>query len=297
MRRRSSGQVRRRAGTMTDSGGRDFVRGQTVNGYNPEGNGEKNVEFERVKEIKKASRKKRSSIILGTILVIVALAAFVVSQYTASVDDVRYSDDVKAKSDVNEGFIKAANAYLSEHPSERFAWSFRKKLFTNYLTKQFPEIASADISSNLIGGGVVDVKIRKPVAVWRVGDKSYYVDSGGNIFQKNYHAEPSITISDGSGIGNEEASTSRRLLEFIGKVISGVEKSGVGKVVNANIPASAIRYVEINIAGRAYPIKVQTDREADEQVADIVAMLKYLDQKKIKPKYVDLRVKNRGYWR
>ena len=69
------------------------------------------------------------------------------------------------------------------------------------------------------------------------------------------------------------------------------------KAVRVVIPRGSIRYVEIYLAGRAYPFKAQITREPEGQAADIAAMVRYLDSRNIRPSYVDCRVEGRAYWK
>jgi hypothetical protein len=213
-----------------------------------------------------------------------------------SVDKVKYEN--LSIDGENENYINTANDYLSEHPSERFAWSFKKDLFNDFFTKQHPEVKTATIDNRITTDGTLKLKIREPVAVWKSSQNNYFVDADGHIFEINLFGFPEIEIFDQSNIGIANGSTaSSRLLEFVGKVIAGINSSGVGKTKSVTIPATAIRYFEIKLDGYNFPIKVQTDRDPSDQVRDVMNMVEYLKSNNITPSYVDVRVRNRGFWK
>lgn len=287
--RKNKGETRRRAYIESEG---NFIRSKTISGYNPvEENNEREIELEHVKEQKKIKRKKQKRTVLLSILVLLGLVVFAFSQMTAVITGVEYTDSTISRSQ-DEEYIGAATQYLVEHPSERFTWSRRDDSLAEHLQKTHPEVATVQIRGGF-GAGKLYIEIRKPVAVWNTSTSSNYVDKEGIVFKKNYYQDPKITINDQSGSGV----VSQRFLQFIGKIISGVESSGLRSVEKVTIPAGAIRYVEITLSGHNFPIKIQTDRDADGQVADLINMVKYLDKNEIVPSYVDVRVKNRGFWK
>lgn len=286
--RKNKGQTRRRAYVENDG---NYIRSRTISGYDPSSDQQNRaLELEHTKEQKKIVRKKQRRIALVSLLALAGLVIFAFSQMTVTINGVEYSDSTINRSQ-DEGYVELATQYLVEHPSERFSWSRRNEVLSTYIQKTYPEVASVQIRG-AFGFGKLYLEIRQPVAVWKTATNSSFVDKTGAVFEKNYYADPNITINDQSGSG----AISQRFLQFVGMIISGVDASGVGQVEKVVIPARAIRYVEITLSGRSYPIKIQTDRDAEAQVTDIVNMIKYLDRNGITPSKVDVRVKNRGFW-
>lgn len=287
--RKNKGQTRKRAYVETDG---NYIRSRTISGYDPSGDfADKQIELEHTKAQKKIRRKKRRRSLIMLLLVLFGLLVFAFSQMTVTIIGADYSDSTINRSQ-DEGYVGVATQYLVEHPSERFSWSRRNESLTAHVQKTYPEVAAAEIRGGF-GVGRLYLEIRKPVAVWKTASSSSFVDKDGAVFEKNYYSDPEVIINDQSGSGV----ISQRFLQFVGKIIAGVDSSGIGKVEKVTIPAGSIRYVEITLAGRTYPIKIQTDRDAGSQIADVVNMIKYLDKKTITPSYVDVRVKNRGFWK
>jgi hypothetical protein len=293
---RRNSQFRRRA-QIEDDNSENYLRSRTISGFTPSSEEMTQKVLERNLVQKKLSRKKRSLRVGIILLLLVGVGLFSFSQFTSGVTQVEY-DNLSSTVVENDEYIETANQYLSEHPSERFAWSFKSDLFGEVFLNQHPEVETVRLANQILPGGTLRLKLRQPVAVWKSQKNNYFVDANGYVFEKNYFALPEIEIVDQSRIGMEQGSVaSRRLLEFIGKIISGVESSGVGKIQNVTIPVNAIRYIEIKLVEHNFPIKVQTDRDAAGQVQDIVNMLEYLRAGNITPNYIDVRVKNRGFWR
>lgn len=287
--RKNKGETRRRAYVENDG---NYIRSRTISGYDPSANTQKQeIELEHVREQKKVTRRKHRRVALASLLILCGLVVFAFSQMTVMLTGVDYSDSTVSKEQDTQ-YLEIASQYLVEHPSERFSWSRRDNSLTEYIQILYPEVESVQIRGGF-GVGKLYIEIRQPVAVWKTTAGSSFVDKNGAVFEKNYYADPNITINDQSGSG----AISQRFLQFIGKIIAGVDSSGVGQVEKVAIPAGAIRYVEITLSGKSYPIKIQTDRDADAQVADVVNMVKYLEKNSITPSYVDVRVKNRGFWK
>jgi len=286
--RKNKGETRRRA--YVDKGS-SYIRSRTVSGYSPDKSSEQSIELEHAKEQKKRNRQKRRQIVGVSLLIFILLVVFAFSQLSINVASVEYNDSTVSK-EQDDDYLAAANQYLTEHPSQRFAWARRNSSLTEFMQKMHPEIADVQIRGGF-GAGKLYIEIRQAVAVWKTQSASSFVDKEGVVFDRNYFRDPSIVIEDRSGSGV----VSQRFLQFIGKIIAGIKSSGIGEVDKVVIPVGAIRYVEINITDKSYSIKIQTDRDDSSQVADIVNMIKYLDKNNITPNYIDVRVKNRGFWR
>jgi hypothetical protein len=292
---RKNTNIRRRAHFEGDASS-DYIRSRTISSYDPsDDESAQEAVLERTLDQKRSSRNRRLATVLASIGAVIGLALLATTQVAFNVSSVSYQQDgVVADSD--ERYLTFANQYLAEHPSERFLWMLRDSEFLAEAKKAFPEISKATITNSIINGSRINLSLRQPVAGWRSGVERSYVDQDGATFGKNYFDEPNITITDlnQSGLVN---GISSRMLEFIGKTIAGIEASGVGKVREVSIPVSAARYVEMKLVDRDFLIKVQIDRNVDSQITDIKNMVKFLDDRSIKPTYIDVRIKNRGFWK
>jgi cell division septal protein FtsQ len=292
---RKDNNVRRRA-RFEAGDSANYIRSRTISSYDPSDDEvAREAVLERTLDQKRSSRKRRLFVGFVSLGVLVGLGLLVVSQFAVGVSSVEYlQDGVTAKHD--DQYLAFANQYLADHPSERLLWFLREDELLKEAREFFPEIAEITINGSLTGGSRLQRTLRAPVAVWLSGSKRNYVDQNGVAFEQNYFDEPAITITD---LNNSSLvkGISSRVLEFIGKTIAGIEQSGVGKVREVSIPVSAARYVELKLTDRDFPIKVQIDRDVNSQITDIKNMIKFLDARGIKPSYIDVRIKNRGFWK
>jgi hypothetical protein len=292
---RKNNNIRRRA--RFDGGDNtSYIRSQTISSYDPSDDEAISQDIsQRLSEQRRSPRKRRLAVVLIILAALAGLAVLVITQFAASVSSVEYTQgSVSAKKD--DQYLALANQYLASHPSERFLWLLHDDELLAEAKAAFPEIAKATISSGLAGGTRLKLSLRSPVAVWLSGNKRSYVDQDGVAFETNYFDEPNITITDLNSSSSANG-ISGRMLEFIGKTIAGIEESGVGKVKEVSIPVSAARYVEMKLVGREFFIKVQIDRDVESQITDIENTVKFLDGKGIKPNYIDVRIKNRAFWK
>ena len=140
---------------------------------------------------------------------------------------------------------------------------------------------------------------RRPVAKWTINGENYYVDSAGKAFLINYFDEPELSIVDENHFDVQPGETpiaSNRFLEFIGRLVSDMALNDL-EIDQITIPLRKLREVDIKVKGRSYPFKLSIDRSPAEQAEDIKRLIKHLDDNKIRPRYVDIRVKGRAYYR
>lgn len=287
--------VRRRA-RINYEDNTNYVHNRAVNSYDPSEDLIANeIANKRTIEKQKASKKHRKKTFILIIVLVIGFILILFTQFAASVSSVEYSQNgVDVKYDAE--YIEFTNQYLSSHPSERFLLLMNEDELLSSAKDNFPEISKISIKGGVFGGSKVLISLRQPVAVWQVGNNYSYVDSSGVVFEDNFFDEPDIKIVDQNNSASISG-VSSRTMEFIGKTIARIEKEGIGKVKQVTIPLSAARYVEVMLSERDFYIKVQIDRDIKSQVTDIKSMIKYIDEKSIKPAYIDVRVKNRGFWK
>ena len=79
-------------------------------------------------------------------------------------------------------------------------------------------------------------------------------------------------------------------------MVGAVNAGDKGAVTDIIIPAST-RQVDLKLQGRGYPFKTHTDRDPLQQAEDIINTIKWLDDKKLTPEYVDVRVEGKAYFK
>lgn len=105
---------------------------------------------------------------------------------------------------------------------------------------------------------------------------------------------PQAMIVDEASGNNSNITT--RLKEYVANLETDLKDSGY-KVARVTLPAGKSREIYVDVEGRPYYFKVNTDRGAGVTAEDISRMIKYLDGKDIKPsKYVDVRVEGKAFY-
>jgi hypothetical protein len=247
---------------------------------------------DRDEELKKTKRSRFSHKFFGACLVASAVLALALTQIYFNATYVSFNDDTDSVTHQPD-FVKMTTLtqeYLNQHPFERVSFLLNEEALKQYIISRMPEIKEAKLRKASLFANSLSVSLRHPLASF----KNQYVDSEGVVFKNNFYSSPQIEMVDDSGAG--ENTLSSNFLGFIGQTISGLNdaKLPTRKIV---IPPGALRYVEFYVEGVSYPFMVQIDRDASHQVLDIVNMKKYLDEKKIVPSYVDVRVEGKAYWR
>lgn len=247
-------------------------------------------------------KHQRRLIILGLLGGVSAIGACVwlLDQYTLTLNTVSATTPLVKQVDI-DAYRKVADEYFGARPFERFRFMLNEERFQAAMTRQLPEIQSISLQ-NARGLVATDafVSVRRPVAVWQSDSDRLYVDQAGRTFTRNYYQEPTVTIEDQSGIaisGQTKLVASSRLLTFAGRLVAGIDDSGVGTVTKVAIPLGALRQLDISLQGKPYRIKTHMDREPTGQVADVVSAVKYFDAHLIIPEYIDVRVEGKAYYR
>ncbi len=239
---------------------------------------------------------------LSHIFLVVALAAAIswglISNFTASPIVGSGDSDLREPISVDV-YQDSIQSYLDAHPMERLRFLLDEASLTSYVTRELPEVSKVkQVGRGSIGKTQFTVKMRLPVAGWEIGGEQYYVDSSGVPFKKNYFQDPAVNIVDESGIppGSSDAIASNRLLSFVGRVVSASKDNGY-TVVEAALPEGTTRQLDIKIQDINYRVKLYIDRPAGEQIEDMSRAVKYLNDKGIRPQYLDVRVSGKAFYR
>ena len=104
--------------------------------------------------------------------------------------------------------------------------------------------------------------------------------------------EPTVDISD----ENAGTKVSPRVKEFVAHLEDDVKSEGY-QVDHVILPLNKVREIHIHIKDRNEYYKMTIDRSSAVQAEDMARMIRYLDKKKVKASYVDLRVEGKAYYK
>lgn len=190
------------------------------------------------------------------------------------------------------------NEYLGANPFERMIPLVNQPKLLAFIQSTHPEVKSLVLSPGTFARPDIQIGIRRPVASWSVNGTNKYVDDTGVAFEINHYTTPPIQVVDQTGIRADSVSVvaSNRFLGFIGKLVgySTAMHRPLEKII---IPAGTTHQVQGYTAGAAYPIKFSIDREAGDQIEDMVRTLEYMERHLVAPEYIDVRVDRRVFYR
>ncbi len=196
-------------------------------------------------------------------------------------------------------YQKSIHEYLADRPMERLGFLLNNKTIEAHLRSHFTEIKNVSLKKAWYGGDVEFViNFRTPLLVWKSGGQNFYVDETGTAFSYNHFKAPKLQVVDQSGVspGKDGSLTSTRFITFLGKLVGAVNGYNKGQVNSVIIPKST-REIDLKIEKRNYLIKTHIDRDPLQQAEDIANALKYFDKKKIKPRYIDVRVAQKAFYK
>lgn len=104
--------------------------------------------------------------------------------------------------------------------------------------------------------------------------------------------EPTVVISD----DNPGTEISARVKEFVARLEKDAKIEGL-EVDRVVLPLNKAREIHVYMKERNEYFKMTIDRGSAEQAEDMARMTRYLDKRKIKAEYVDLRVEGKAYYK
>ncbi|HEX6258430.1 MAG TPA: hypothetical protein VFZ48_03045 [Candidatus Saccharimonadales bacterium] len=246
-------------------------------------------------------RAQRRKLFMGAVALLCAagLIYWLLTQFTARISAIIYTPAPLQSPDTPH-YTEAIQSYLRGRPLERFSFSLDEGRLTAYVQQKMPEVEQVRLNSDgALGSDTFTIKLRMPEVGWRVKDTQYYVDGNGASFKVNYFKPPAVTIKDESGVSpsGTSALASQRFLGFVGRVVALTNASGIGTVKQVVIPPGTARSVEIGLKGKGTVIKMHIDRDPASQVEDARLSMKHFRAHNLKPKYVDVRVAGKAYFR
>lgn len=241
-------------------------------------------------------RRKLSWYALGLLVAIIGLG-WLIGQFVWSIDSVN-STAFSAKA-AKADYKKALSKYYASRPLERFRFALNQSELNKYLTSNYPEVKSADVSAgNLPLRGQLDLSFRKPLLVWQIDSTRYYVDAEGVAFTNNYFLEPDLVVEDKSGLPPEQGLVaSSGILSFIGQVVSHVDEGHVAMVSKIILPPGKTHEIDLQLKGFEPIVKTQLDRDPAGQAADVLNAVKYFKTHHKNPDYIDVRTPGEAYYK
>jgi len=250
----------------------------------------------RAKVHELAAKRRRIGGLLLLVLAASAALYGLVSQFTAS-SAVRATEGISLAS--SEPYEQAIQEYFAQHPAERLRFLLNEATLTEFLQTKTPEVAEVVLQGSAgFGASTFQLTMRQPIVGWNIGSEKLFVDAAGVAFKKNYFENPKVQVIDQSGIPLESgrAVTSDRFLGFVGLAVGLTETNGY-KVKEVILPRDTTREIELRLDNVAYPINLSVDRPAGEQVEDMARAVKWLHASGKNPKYVDVRVSGKAFYR
>lgn len=104
--------------------------------------------------------------------------------------------------------------------------------------------------------------------------------------------EPTVDIAD----ENANTEISKRVKEFVARLEDDARIEGY-PVDHVILPLNKVREIHVYIKDRNEYYKMTIDRSSAVQAEDMGRMIRYLDKKKVKATYVDLRVEGKAYYK
>lgn len=249
--------------------------------------------------IKKQNLKRHQRLLLcglAGLLAVIGGLYYLLGQYIGAVH-VTYAPEASTavSQPPAQPYSKAVLDYLGDRPAQRFRFALNETELSTAVSRQYPEVSSVKMKS----ATDFSISFRKPVASWKIGSKQYFVDKNGESFEKNYFGDPPVSVIDKSGatVGEGSAVASKGFLRFLGRLVDLSGQSGLGEITEAALPPATTRQIDIKLQGRGYVIKTYTGRDPAATVEDMQRVIGYLEQRKIMPTYIDVRVNGRAYYR
>lgn len=255
------------------------------------------LQSDRIKKQKLHRLRTMLLIALMLIFLIAGIVLYLIGQYTFRVSQISTTQSsVILPKQNKQAYQTAIFSYIQSRPSERFQFVLNDQQLTRYIQQIYPEIYAVKAQAT---AGNYQLTLRRPIAVWKLGDSQYFVDREGESFEQNYFPLPSLSINDTSGVNIGEGQTiiSRNYLRFIGRVVGLVETKQIGQVQEVSIPQNATRQVDMKLRDKPYVIKMLSSRVAEHTVEDLQKVIGYIDSKPITPQYIDIRLSGKAYYK
>ena len=88
----------------------------------------------------------------------------------------------------------------------------------------------------------------------------------------------------------------QRFLSFLGQAVSQFVKNNLS-VSEIVLPQDTVRQVLFLIEGKGYAVKMTVDRAAVAQVEQAIKAMRFIDERRLRPEYLDVRVDQRVFYK
>lgn len=280
--------VFRRSRTLTGSVSADVTASAAPHGH---------LKTDRLKLHELKAHRAKILRLLGGVLCCIAFLSFMLVNFIAEPTIISMQSSQKELSVAT--YQKSTYGYFNDRPLERFGFLLNPTTLETHLKSVHTELAMVSVERDWYGGNMrIGLFFRQPLLVWRTGQQQFYVDKQGIAFSYNHFAEPQVAVTDQTGLSPDQtgAVASKRFIRFLGQMVGAVNDYKKGRVISVVMPPST-REIDLKLEGRDYPIKTNSGRDPFQQAEDIAMALSRLDQRGIKPQYVDLRVAHKAYFK
>lgn len=277
-----------------------FRRSQTITGTTSSkvasaGESKTVLQSERLRQQAVKKQRQLYAVVFVFFLLLIGLGVYMFSQYIPGVRMISYNATELSTPPNKDVYSTTIQEYLDRTPGQRFNFSLNKDELQKYVQEKHPEVRSLTSS----GRGGFTLTFRQPITVWVVNNEKNYVDKNGDAFKINYYPEPVLSVIDKSGVtlSDGRVLASQGFLRFTGRTVALFNESGLGTVNEIVLPPNTTRQVDIKLEGRGYVIKTHTDRDPLHEVEDLKRVVGYLEQRKITPSYIDIRIPGKAYYK
>lgn len=129
------------------------------------------------------------------------------------------------------------------------------------------------------------------VAVIVAMEVSTLIDKRERIEAEKNAIQPTVEIIDEAGTG-----ITTRMKEYVGQIEGDFAELGY-TVNRAVVPAGKNREIDVFLNGYEYYIKLNIDRGTAVSAEDAARMVRYVSERDVRPSYIDVRVKGKGYFK
>lgn len=197
----------------------------------------------------------------------------------------------------NARYSQVLSDYFATRPIERLSFFTNHTSLKEFLLRRTPEIKTARLEPGGITVANLKLTFRQPVVQWTSGDKTYFVDTEGITFERNYFSSPSVIVKDESGIpaASGQEVINQRFLSFLGQAVALFREQQI-VVTEVSLPPETVRQVVFRFEHKPYAVKMTVDREVGAQVQQALKAMVFMDERKLVPSYLDVRVDQRVFY-
>lgn len=262
------------------------------------------TERQQQQQVKRQKYHRRLRIIaIGIFLLI----AFILYRSTISDIKIKIEPPLKLNNEQKGNYAELIGSKLGSSTLWRQSWLLDKQKLQQEVTKSNPEIYTIDFYKKPLDRSLqTELTFRKPIFVWQDATKAkQFVDKNGILFSINNDTSTNtsnlVHIEDQSGVILDQGNLvlSEPIIRFISQLHSELPTAFKAKVqLQRVIIPKSTREVQVQIKGKPYLIRLNSNNALELQVGDLKNLLQYLNAHKITPtKYIDLRLEHKAFYK